>query len=290
MKFCFIINPISGRKKDIRLLVDCIQSSFSGYDYSIKYTERANHAEKIAHKAALAAYDVVVAVGGDGTVNEVASGLVGANTALAIIPRGSGNGFARTFKIPLKSKAAIDLIKNPTFQYSDVAQINKRYFFGIAGMGLEANVSAAFQRYAQRGALPYFYLTLKNYLQFKPEQYKIYIDGGSPIEVEPLSLTIANTNQFGNDAYIAPQANWKDGLLDICIIKRMNAVQGLQTVYKLFNQTINTSANYLSLRGKKIRIEHRAHLHYHRDGEPFLSDGIIDISVSEFKLKVCAPI
>lgn len=255
----------------------------SDIQYDIAYTERPGHATEIA-KDAVGRYDVVVAVGGDGSVNEVSNSLVNTNVALGIIPSGSGNGLARHLHIPLDIKNAIECIKKGNERLIDTATINDRFFVGIAGIGFDAHIGFEFSKFGKRGFWSYVKVTSREFFQYKPKSYKITIDGNS-FSTEAFLITIANSSQYGNDAYIAPEALADDGELAVCILQKMPLAMVPGFTFKLFTKKVNTSRFLNTLKGKHIIIEQEAEI-AHIDGEPVTLGKHLDIKVLPSSLKV----
>lgn len=289
----FIINPQSGRSKRREHIITQIKSSFAentAKSYEIQFTEYPGHAYILAKEAREKEIDLVVSVGGDGTMNEVARALVHGNTALGLIPSGSGNGYARSLKIPLKPVEALRLLLDAPIRTIDSGKVNQHYFFGLTGIGFDAEVGAQFQEFGQRGPLPYFYLGLKTFFQFDYERLIIKTDQFEK-EVHPLVITVANTAQYGNGAVIAPCAIEDDGLLEICIFSRPTLVSALRSVYHLFNETIDKMPQYTMHRAARVKIRRtKQNSFIHIDGEPVKAVSELEISVQPNSLRVCAPI
>ena len=286
LSYWFIINPVSGSKQNVRRLSHLINSLFSKKKYQIKYTEYPGHASKIAAEAANRHIDIVAFAGGDGTLNETATGLVHTNTALGIIPRGSGNGFARSLGIPLETRQALELLLTPAIISIDAAKINDGYFFGVCGVGFDAVVGSAFQQFGHRGPLPYFYIGIREFFKYTfPEMYIETEE--QTVKVNPLAVTIANTSEYGNGAQIAPAAEFTDGLLDVCILKKFSFFEGLAGIRSLFNGKIADNDFYQTFRSAHIRIINNGPGGlYHVDGEPKTGGEELEISVLPKALKV----
>lgn len=280
----FIINPISGIGKQ-KMLEPLLEEAFIDSDvkYDIAYTERPGHATEIA-KNAVGSYGVVVAVGGDGSVNEVSQSLINTNVALGIVPSGSGNGLARHLQIPLDISDAIACIKQGNERVIDTATINDRFFVGIAGIGFDAHIGYEFSKFGKRGFWSYVKVTSREFFHYKPKEYKITIDGDSFI-TEAFLITIANSSQYGNDAYIAPEALTDDGQLAICILQKMPLALVPGFTFKLFTKKVNTSRFLTTMQGKQIVIEQEADI-AHIDGEPVTVGKHLDIKVLPSSLKV----
>lgn len=285
----FIINPFSGNKKDLSQIISLIKSRFDGLRYELKYSEYAGHASVLAREGVEQDINVIVAVGGDGTLNEVGSALIHSKATLGLIPRGSGNGFARSLGIPLNIHKAVDTLLNPNILTIDTAQINKDYFFGVAGAGFDGMVAHAFQTFGPRGPLPYFYLGTKSYFNYNYPEFRITQAGHSD-KIRPLTVTIANTAQYGNGATIAPQADFQDGLLEVCIVERIPWYKMLQSLKLLFNGKIGQSPFYSTFQVKKIVIENGSRDGiYHIDGEPKTGGRILNIEIVPKSLRIITP-
>lgn len=291
MQYWFIINPRSGKKNNTRKIINLIERRFSqreNISYKIFFTQRAGHARELAEEAAKLKIDIVAAAGGDGTMNETASGIVNSQTALGLIPQGSGNGFARSLGIPLKIDSAIEFLLHPAICSIDVGMINNYYFFGVAGIGLDAEISAVFQEFGVRGAIPYFYLGTKEFIKFKYEEYEV-IFNDKKIITKPLLITVANTSQYGNGAVIAPRADFKDGLLDICIIEKTSFIEAVTKFSVLFNNKIDSFSSYSRFQTDKLKIiRTKNEGFFHTDGEPRRGGKELDIRILPKALRVCA--
>ena len=275
----FIINPVSGtsRKGRVREKIEATVDS-SVYDWQIRLTERAGHATEIAREAAAQGADVVVAVGGDGTVNETASGLVQTDTALGIVPCGSGNGLARHLDLPLDVKKAVKIINHGLIHRLDYGLCDGRPFFCTCGVGFDAFISDRFAGSRRRGPIAYMENILKGGLQYKPQVYDIENDGGRVIH-KAYVVTCANASQYGNNAYIAPTASMKDGLLDVVLIEPFNALQAAQVAVQMFNKTLPKNSLVKTFRSAKVRIRRRQAGVCHVDGDPFEAGKIVEVEL-----------
>ncbi len=288
MNLVYIINPNSGKRAKTKDILRLIEDN-STDRFTIYFTEYSGHASILAADSVKKGVDTVVAVGGDGTINEIARSLVNTGVVLGIIPAGSGNGFARSLKIPLNTKKAVQLLNNYSIKTIDAGKLNDKYFFGMCGVGFDALVGATFQNFGKRGAMPYFYIGLKEYFKYNFETFTIVMSGTS-VDYDPLLISVANTSQYGNGAVIAPQADPSDGYFDLCIIKKMNAGAALKNISLLFNGKIKQSPYYIHKRVKSLIIKRgNKKGYYHIDGEPFLSDEDLEISVVPSALRVCVP-
>jgi diacylglycerol kinase (ATP) len=288
-KILFIINPISGGKdkKKIPALIDTYLDK-AKFDYRISFTERVEHAYMLSKAALKEGYHIVVAVGGDGTVNEVAKGIVHTETILGIIPFGSGNGLARTLKIPLKSIGAIKNINNNYYTRIDSAKLNDRMFFNMAGSGFDAEISNEFAGDKKRGLLGYVRAAFQQIRNYKSKQYQLNIDG-KIINRKAFILSIANSSQYGNDAHIAPHADVKDGILDIVIVKPFHFIKLPLLAMYMFTNNADKSSYIEYFKGKKILIEREYADAIHLDGEPCFEQKELNIEVLPLSLNVIVP-
>ena len=217
-----IINPVSGtsNKDKIPRLIDTVVDHDQN-DVSIIATEYAGHAREIATDAVKDGFDVVVAIGGDGTVNEVGSSLCGTPTAMAIVPCGSGNGLARHLRISMNASRALQVLNNGVVGEFDFCTVNDKPFFCTCGMGFDAKVSDKFANEGTRGFITYIKTTLAEYIKYKPQRYIIDIDG-ERLEEKAFVIACCNAAQYGNNAYIAPRASMQDGLIDVTVMHPFN--------------------------------------------------------------------
>jgi YegS/Rv2252/BmrU family lipid kinase len=287
-KVKFIINPVAGFRRDKRKIYNLIRRRCKGWKLSIKHTTGRGEATRIARQAAADGYDLAVAVGGDGTVNEVASGLVGTETALGVIPHGSGNGLARSLNIPLQITPALEVVCTGREHRIDVGRAAHRYFFVVAGVGFDANVAHKFNSAVWRGPVPYFYIAAREFGNYQPEPLRLCLENQA-IELTPFLVTIANTQQYGNGAIIAPQARPDDGLLDICVVQPMTFVEFMLHAPKLFTGKADTVPLITYYRAATAVIEKPGPILFHVDGEAEASPGPIDIAVLPRALKVIIP-
>ena len=285
-RIIFIVNPISGTSGK-NMILKLVETNIDKdkYDYDIVKTKYQGHAAEIATEAAAHGIDIVCAIGGDGTVNEVARSLVHTETALAIIPCGSGNGLARHLHIPLDPLGAINIINDGLIQPMDYGMINDRPFFCTCGVGFDAFISMKFAEAGKRGPLTYIENVLKNGLKYNPEKYEIDIegeegsDGSEHKSYEAFLISCANASQYGNNAYIAPQASVRDGLLDVTILKPFNALEAPQVAIQLFNGSIDKNSLIRTFRCKRVKIKRTQSGAVHYDGDPITLGKNIDVSI-----------
>lgn len=255
------------------------------FDYEIIETQRAGHASEIAHECTKRSVDIVVAVGGDGTVNEVARAIIETDTALGIIPCGSGNGLARHLMLPMNAKGAIEMINKCEIHDLDYGCINGMPFFCTCGMGFDAFISMKFANSGKRGPIAYVENVLKEGLKYKPETYEIVDDTGTK-EYNAFLVSVANASQYGNDAYIAPQASMRDGLMDVIIMEPFDMLQAAQVSLDMFNKTIDKNSHIKTFRSKHIRVHRSEPGVIHYDGDPIMADADLDIAIREHGIRV----
>lgn len=283
----FIINPISGTHRKDQIITKIERHIDAGqFDYEIKYTQYAGHAAVLAQEAADKGVDIVVAIGGDGTVNEVARSLVHRRTALSIIPCGSGNGLARHLEIPIDPVGAIQVLNECVIRELDYGKINDRPFFCTCGIGFDAFVSYKFAEAGKRGFLTYIENTLREGLVYKPDTYTITIDDNKQMVYKAFLIACANASQYGNNAYIAPNASMSDGLMDVTIMEPISVLEAPQIAIQLFNRTIDHNSKIKTFRCKKVDIERNAPGVIHFDGDPVMAGKDIEVVLVEKGLNV----
>lgn len=267
-KLLFIINPISGGKekgdfeKRAAQVLDTEQ-----FDARYRFTEKPNHAAELAQQAIDEQYDVVVAVGGDGTINEVAKTLVNTSVILGIVPEGSGNGLAGYLEIPMIVKDAVQLLNKFRVKKIDSGKLNGHYFFNMAGIGFDAVISDRFDKDSIRGPYGYMKTVVSEIGHYKAENYKFVIDG-KDYEQEAFMISLANSPQYGNNAYVSPNASVSDGLLDVCIVKPFPLFLLPKMLIHLFSRSTDKSGFVDIIRGKEILIIREKEGVVHVDGQP----------------------
>lgn len=288
-KIIFVINPISGtqqKKSVVNQLNEGIDSA--KYDWEIVYTKEAGHAVEIAAQAAIDGIDIVGAVGGDGTINEIGRSLIDTQTALAILPLGSGNGFARHLNIPMDVRKAIEVINTGVIEAVDYGKINGRPFFCTCGVGFDAFVSLKFAESGRRGVLTYLEKTLLESLNYQPERYELEIDNET-IKYKAFLIACGNASQYGNNAYIAPQATVTDGLLDVTILEPFTVLDVPSLSFQLFNKTIDQNSHIKTFKCRNLNILRAASGVIHFDGDPIMTGADIHIEAIPAGLRVLVP-
>ena len=282
----FIINPISGThsKDEIPTIIETMLDK-EQFNYELRFTEYAGHAAEIALECAEKGCDIVAAVGGDGTVNEVARSLTHTNTALAIVPSGSGNGLARHLCLPMDAKKAIEIINACKIEDFDYGVINGQPFFCTCGMGFDAFISLKFAEAGKRGPITYVENVLKEGLKYKPETYEVEDETGAK-NYKPFLIACANASQYGNNAYIAPGATMKDGEMDVIIMEPFDVLDAPQIAADLFMKTLGNNSQIKTFRAKQIHIHRKEPGAIHFDGDPIMTDADIDVHIEHEGIKI----
>ena len=281
----FIVNPISGTKSKEALpalIKETIDSSL--YDCHIVKTEYAGHAAAIAANCVEQHVDICVAVGGDGTVNEVARSLVHSETALGIVPSGSGNGLARHLCIPMDMKGALDIINKGQTDYFDYGIINHQPFFCTCGMGFDAFVSLKFAEAGKRGLTTYVENVLKEGLKYQPDTYTVEDETGVH-QYHAFLIACANAAQYGNNAYIAPGASMQDGVMDVIVMEPFNVLEAPTLAIDLFAKTLGNNSHIKTFQAKRIHIHRSQPGAVHFDGDPIRMSEDIDVEMKPLGLK-----
>ncbi|MBC8594435.1 diacylglycerol kinase family lipid kinase [Oscillospiraceae bacterium N12] len=288
-KITFIVNPISGTQgKELILNLLNEKIDKEKYIWNVVNTERAGHAIEIAAQAARENVDIVVAIGGDGTINEIGRSLVHTKTALGIIPCGSGNGLARHLHIPMEPKKALEIINDGVMDSIDYGKINGVDFFCTCGVGFDAFVSLKFANAGKRGPLTYLEKTLQESLTYQPETYELETEDGI-CKYKAFLIACGNASQYGNNAYIAPQATLNDGLLDVTILEPFTVLDVPALAFQLFNKTLDQNSRIKTFRCRKLRIHRDNPGVVHFDGDPMQADEDINIEIIQRGLYVVVP-
>jgi diacylglycerol kinase (ATP) len=231
-------------------------------------------------------HTVFVAAGGDGTVHTVASQLVNTDKILGVFPLGSGNGFAKEFGFKMNIRSLLADIKKAESMDIDVIEINDKLCLNVAGIGLDSFVAHSFSTLKLRGFIPYVWLTLKTFLQLRPFQVAIKCGGEDIVSEELFVLTIANTRQFGNNAFIAPDALPNDGMIDVVLIKPFPKILGPLFIIRLFTKRINKSKYVSHFKTDRELVIQTQETRFHVDGEPFCISGEVIVRIKQEVLKV----
>lgn len=288
-KILALINPISGtlNKDSLPKAIDKI-IDYEKFEIEIKYTEHANHAYELSKEAAANGYYGVLAIGGDGTVNEVASALCDTETALGIIPLGSGNGLARHLRIPLNIDKAISIINENHIENFDYCTANDRKFFCTCGLGFDAQVSSTFAKRGKRGPVGYFQSAISEYIKYRSQTYKITSSNGIITE-KAFIIACGNASQYGNNAYITPNADMQDGEIDVTVMLPITPFDTAMLGLLLFSKHIDQDVNIISFRTADLSIERESEGIMHLDGEPVNMPKTIEIKCHKGGLKIFVP-
>ena len=278
-KAIFVMNLISGTSSKAGV-PDLIENNLDKekFDYEIVVTEYAGHASEIASRAKDNGVDLVVAVGGDGTVNEVARAIVHSDTALGIMPCGSGNGLARHLLLPMNLRKSLDIINAFDVRDLDYGIINGHPFFCTCGMGFDAFVSQKFAEAGKRGPITYAENILREGLKYKPETYVLEDENGTN-QYKAFLISCANASQYGNNAYIAPQASMSDGLIDVIIMEPFDVFEAPQISIDMFNKTLDKNSKIKTFRTRHLHIHRDKPGVIHYDGDPVMTGADIDIEL-----------
>ena len=282
----FIINPISGThsKDEIPQMIDEVLDK-DMFDYKVILTEYAGHAADIAREEAAKGTDIVAAVGGDGTVNEVARSLTHKDTALAIVPCGSGNGLARHLCLPMDIRKAIEMINACKIESFDYGVINEMPFFCTCGMGFDAFISLKFAEAGKRGPVTYVENVLKEGLKYKPETYEVSDESGAR-KYKAFLIACANASQYGNNAYIAPGATMKDGEMDVIVMEPFDVLDAPQIAADLFMKTLGNNSKIKTFRTKRLHIHRSEAGAIHYDGDPIMTDADVDVHIEHDGIRI----
>lgn len=285
----FIINPRSGvdRQKAIQHAIDTTLDQ-QQYSYEIQYTQYAKHGTVLAKEASAKGAYAVVAVGGDGSVNDIVAGLLDTDTCLVIIPKGSGNGMARTMGIPLKEQEAIAVINKGNVIKMDIGYANERPFISNAGVAFDALISRKFAKSERRGFAMYSWLVTKYLWMYKTWKWDIEIDG-KQLQEKAFIITVANGKQFGYNFQIAPDANWTDGLFDVVIIRNFPRILGGLIAFRAMNGSILKSPYVKHFRAKEVVISHPQLRLMQTDGDAHDCENKIRFTIKKGLQKVIVP-
>ena len=283
-----LINPISGTGKQ-KGIADRLRTHLDSDKFilDVRETEYAGHAIELSKEAANNGVDVVIAVGGDGTVNEVAQGLLHSDTAMAIIPCGSGNGFARHLGISCSPFKAISQLNSMVPCLVDTLQVNDLLSVNVSGVGYDAFISHEFAKMNSRGLSSYVRAILTSYFSYCDRKYTLTINGNRE-ELKAFMVSFANSSQFGNNAFIAPKASLKDGKFNISVIKKPRWFEIPYLTYCLFMKKLDKCGIYNSYECDSCIVDQPDTI-LHVDGEPVESDSVLKIELLNKSLYVMVP-
>jgi diacylglycerol kinase (ATP) len=283
----FLLNPISGvgKKGDIPDLI--LNYLDELHKTEVRFTEYAGHGKEIA-EAESTNYDAIIAIGGDGTVNEIGSSLVNTKCAMGIIPAGSGNGLARHLKIPLNIRSALERIGRFEPRSYDSGTVSGEFFVGTAGFGFDGYIAELFDQYDKRGFISYARLIAREYQSYEPKHFRIEINGES-FDHKALVCAIANSSQFGNGFTISPESSMQDGKMEIILIDKFPLLDTAVIGARFFTQTIDNSRYFKSFPFQdkvKITVLEEDFKNYHLDGEPRTGENEYEIKIVPSSIKI----
>lgn len=286
MRLLAIVNPISGRstKESVRKSI-LSNIDTDKYDVSIVITQYAGHATELTEQAVVEGFDVVIAVGGDGTVNEVAKALIGSSTILGIIPCGSGNGLARHLHIPMDTKKAVQIINEGDVVSIDSMTVNGIPCFCTMGVGYDAKVSEEYAKESTRGFITYARKFIEGWFTYEPQEYIIETDD-KVIRRKATCVTCANANQWGNGFHVAPKASIQDGLIDVTIIHPIKFINAVPMPVQILGYSFDKNPDVECFKTKNLLIKRRNIDSIHIDGEPIKVDKDVHVEMNTKMLKV----
>ena len=289
-KILAVINPISGTSNKEFMpetIARCIDPD--KFDVVVRFTQHASHATLLTEEAIKEGFYGVIAVGGDGTINEVAAALRDSSTALGIIPCGSGNGLARHLGIPMNVEKALEIINLDNIEALDYCTANDRPFFCTCGVGFDAHVSQKFAEAKKRGPLSYIQKTLVEYLKYRCKTYSIEMNDRVVTE-KAFVIACGNASQYGNNAFITPRASMHDGLIDVTVIHPFTPLDTAVLEKLHFTRHLDQDTNINTFRTSELTIHRPKPDVMHIDGEPIMMDAEIHIKCHKAGIKIFLPV
>ncbi len=286
----FIINPKSGGKSKSKV-PNIIESYLdkSLFDYEISFTNSEKETLSLAEACVAKNIDIIVAVGGDGTINNIAKYVKNSNSVLGIIPFGSGNGFARELKLFGSIKNSIQIINKQNIKQVDTGMVNEHFFCNLAGVGFDAHVGGLFAESTTRGFQTYIKITLNEYKKYKPKLYKIRTSNSQQQSVDAFMICVCNGPQFGNNAFIAPEAKLDDGIFDITIVKPFSFWKTPAIAVTLFSKSSKNHSFLERLKSNEFTIIRDNEDMVNIDGEPIKLGKELNFKMNPKSLKVLIP-
>ncbi|MBK7173437.1 MAG: diacylglycerol kinase family lipid kinase [Bacteroidales bacterium] len=284
----FIVNPRAGITIKSKFLIRLLAGQYldnERYKPEVQFTKYATHATELAKEAVESGIPFVIAVGGDGTVNEVARALINTKTAMGILPTGSGNGLAHHLKIPMNIFQALRVINRGNTKYIDTVNLNDKVFTSIAGIGFDAKVAEKFASSGVRGLISYVRIILQEYRTYQPLDYQMFIDGHE-VTRKALMISFANSDQFGFHSKIAPQAKIDDGFIDICVVTKPSILKVVFSAPRVFFGTFGKTGYAEYFKAKEVTITKTAGSKVNLDGEAFQIDEDVQININPLSLKM----
>ncbi len=290
LKLRFIFNPRSGHNARNPYLLARTREFIAehGLDATLVSTERPHHATELARRALDDGCDTVVAIGGDGTMNEVGAALIGSDASLGLIPCGSGNGLGRHLGIPGPGRGAFRNLLSGRPRRIDTGLANGHVFINAMGLGFDAEISDRFTRVTRRGLPAYVRTTLVAWRRFQPVRLEVRT-AENRIQTTAFIATVANSDQYGNDCYIAPGARVDDGLLDLTLIRPFGIGGALPLAVRLFTGKLDRSPHAIRLRAAHFTLQRAQGVLIHTDGEPRATETSVEVTVRPQSLRVITP-
>lgn len=284
MKALFLVNARSGPRRTVDIS-SLIRSSCHGSDFEIEACQRKEDLDEIVARAEQTGYDAVFAVGGDGTVHEIAKRLIGRRLAMGIVPTGSGNGFARHLRLPMNASAAIAAGRGGTAVSIDTAEVNGMPFVGVMGVGFDAVIAREFAVRHARGLGTYLRAGFSAILRYRPEEYEVIADG-ERISSRAFAIAVANGSQYGNGFRLARNASVCDGVLDLVVFRDVPAIAAPVVVARLITGTLHRSSAAITRKVREVVIRRKSAGYAHLDGEPIELPEELNIRVRPRSLNV----
>ncbi len=286
-KAFFIINSRIGTDR-LQAVEAAVRQYFSAADTTVRRTEYGGHASVLAREALEHADTLVIAVGGDGTVNEVVQVMAHTGRPMAIVPTGSGNGLARHCGIPIELEKAVQLAAEGRTEPIDLGMANEKYFISNAGVGFDAVVCNSIRETKSRGLKMYIAKVIQHYFTYRRDTYNITADDRS-ISMKAFFLNVANGREFGYGFQISPGASLQDGLLDVIITKKIHALNGLLFVIDGWRKRLHKNRNCIHFTTRTLRVEGQNLRYFQTDGDAHACNGICEISVWPRALQLIVP-
>jgi len=289
-KVLFIINKFAGTgyqsSVEGRILSQCHRASLEA---TIEFTQRPHHATELSRQAAEAReFDIVFAVGGDGTINEVAQGLLHTGQPMGVLPHGSGNGLARHLGIPMNFEKSLQLIDRHRIISMDSFLINEKLSLNVSGIGFDGHIANLFADKTNRGFLGYSRLVLHEFFSFPEFKVEAKIDD-AVIRSEIFMITFANSSQFGNNARISPHASVCDGLIDVCFVRKVPVSKAVGFAHQMFTGRLEKSSLVTIRQGKHLTISLPVAMPFHVDGEAVAAAKNFSITVQPASIMMIIP-
>lgn len=291
LRTVFVVNPIAGRIKTRASRRQTIEDFVRSHrlDARIELSRHGGHAGAIATEAVHQGAQLVVSVGGDGTLNEVAGALVNSGALYGMIPTGSGNGLGRDLGLPLDFNQALNTLLDARVREIDTGVVNGLPFFNVMGIGFDAEIGRRFNLSTRRGFLTYLRIGLGAFFTYRKQEFEIENETGEGETMSAFLTSVANSTQYGNNARIAPRACLDDGKLDLVAIRTHNAFTALPIVARLFTGSIDRASSVYSHQGRRFVIRRAQPGPIHTDGEVHDCEAVLEISVRPKSLRVLVP-